>query len=203
MINQIDKQDLAPKAGLRPLLIAKARELLEAEGCAALTLRGVARGVNVSHMAPYRHFKDKDELLAAVAEEGFKELTRCLDLGAQTNRQGVAYVTFGIDNPALYRLMFRERFTPAGRFPALDAAGAEAFARCANIISDHVDSAHRKDAAFYPAWALWASVHGLASLIIDGRIRLSADPKLRDAEISAILQSATPSCPTTDAAAKA
>lgn len=200
---QYNKENLSPRGDLRLRLIAKARELLEADGCAPLTLRGVARAVGVSHMAPYRHFKDKDELLAAVAEEGFKELTRRLDNGVKTDQQGVAYVTFGIDNPALYRLMFGEQFTPAGRFPALDVASAEAFARCASIADNNVGDAGQKNTTPYGAWALWACVHGLASLIIDGRILLSADPKRREAEISEILQRSAPSCPSLADASRA
>ncbi len=186
-INQSDSESTPARADLRARLIRAARALLETQGREELTLRGVARAVGVSHMAPYRRFKDKDDLLAAVAEEGFKELAQRLDTASEGETTGVAYVAFALDNPALYRLMFGAQFTPAGRFPALDAASAQAFAFCADIAGGDANELAQENASPYAAWALWASVHGLASLIIDGRIPLSTDPARRDAEISEIL----------------
>ncbi len=65
---------------LRAALLEAAREVLAKEGVEALTLREVARRAGVTHAAPYRHFADKEALLAAVATEGFAALTgsRCL-----------------------------------------------------------------------------------------------------------------------------
>ncbi len=119
---------------LKTRLIVAARDLLEREGLDAATLRATARRAGVSHMAPYRHFKDKDELLAAVAEQGFREMTRFIDAapgeGRARDAAGLAYVSFALDNPALYRLMFGANLSPRARFPGLVAAGGEAFARC-------------------------------------------------------------------------
>ena len=73
--------------GLKARLVASARDLLEREGLEAASLRGAARGAGVSHMAPYRHFKDKDELLAAVAEQGFREMTQFIDAATAARRR--------------------------------------------------------------------------------------------------------------------
>ena len=95
-------------------LVAAGRRILEAEGAAALSLRAVAREAGVSPAAPYHHFKDKSELLDAVADEGWRELGDAMAKGRRANTDsklalseiGVAYVCFARKNPALYRLMY-------------------------------------------------------------------------------------------------
>ena len=99
---------------LRRALIDAARRLLETEGPSALSLRAVAREAGVSPAAPYHHFKDKGELLNAVAEEGWTLLDAAMAKAkAQApspreamNGLGVAYVCFARENPALYRVMY-------------------------------------------------------------------------------------------------
>ncbi len=109
-------------AGARPYhhgdlsraLVAAGRRILESEGPSALSLRAVAREAGVSPAAPYHHFKDKSELLDAVAEEGWHELGATIATGraaaanprAALTEIGVAYVSFARKNPALYRLMY-------------------------------------------------------------------------------------------------
>ena len=105
---------------LRRALVEAAERILENEGPSALSLRAVAREAGVSAAAPYHHFKDKNELLAAIAQEGFELLAQAMREGAaheedprrRLNALGVAYVRFARDNPALYNLMYstsRER----------------------------------------------------------------------------------------------
>lgn len=99
---------------LRRALIDAARRLLESEGPSALSLRAVAREAGVSPAAPYHHFKDKAELLDAVAHEGWEMLDDALVKGRKQDESvrdrmasiGVAYVCFARDNPALYRVMY-------------------------------------------------------------------------------------------------
>ena len=94
-------------------LVDAARKLLEAEGPSALSLRAVARAAGVSPAAPYHHFKDKAELLDAVADQGWQILGAQMAAAkaATTGQQqltalGIAYVCFARDNPALYRVMY-------------------------------------------------------------------------------------------------
>lgn len=95
-------------------LIQAGRRILEKEGPAALSLRAVAREAGVSPAAPYHHFKDKCDLLAAVASEGWHELGEAIvkaRAAATEPRRGLseigfAYVTFARANPNLYRLMY-------------------------------------------------------------------------------------------------
>src|SRR5271154_5377596 len=99
---------------LERALIAAARGLLEKEGIEALSLRAVARAVGVSPAAPYHHFADKDALLAAVAAQGFRELTAAMKKRMTRETEptkrflgtGAGYVAFAAANPALFRLMF-------------------------------------------------------------------------------------------------
>lgn len=98
---------------LRRALVDAARRLLEAEGPSALSLRAVAREAGVSPAAPYHHFKDKAELLDAVAQEGWDildtqmiEAKHSADGPHQLTALGIAYVCFARENPALYRVMY-------------------------------------------------------------------------------------------------
>jgi len=99
---------------LRRALIDAARRLLEAEGPSALSLRAVAREAGVSPAAPYHHFKDKGELLDAVAGEGWMMLDQSIreakanapSVDQTMTEIGVAYVCFATNNPALYRVMY-------------------------------------------------------------------------------------------------
>src|SRR5438309_11373963 len=115
-------------------LIDAASRILEAEGPTALSLRAVAREAGVSPAAPYHHFKDKAELLDAVAEQGWDLLDAALakakaeagSIHQAITELGVAYVCFARENPALYRVMYdtaRDREAlPEGMQAAKDSA---------------------------------------------------------------------------------
>jgi AcrR family transcriptional regulator len=150
---------------LRRALVEAAERILENEGPSALSLRAVAREAGVSAAAPYHHFKDKNELLAAIAQEGFELLAKAMsaaaegegDPRARLNALGVAYVCFARDNPALYTLMYssaRDRDQRAGGpfglvKAAMVAAGAEG-----------LDAADLELAQI----AAWCAAHGLAEM---------------------------------------
>ena len=99
---------------LQNALVDAAQTILEREGPAALSLRAVAREAGVSPAAPYHHFKDKDELINAVAQRGFQMLTECMRAASEKKETdaerglalGVAYVCFARDHPAMYHTMF-------------------------------------------------------------------------------------------------
>lgn len=102
---------------LRRALVDAARRLLETEGAAAMSLRAVAREAGVSPAAPYHHFKDKGELMAAVASEGWSLLSATMYRASTESPDDplasmITYVSFARSRPALYRVMFdsaRER----------------------------------------------------------------------------------------------
>lgn len=106
--------------GLRETLISAALGILETES-EEPTLRAVARASGVSAMAPYRHFSDKADLLAAVASRGFEMLLSALavadrepDAREALFAQGMAFISFARANPALFRLMYSRQYGHAG-----------------------------------------------------------------------------------------
>lgn len=168
---------------LAPALIEAALALLEETQDWAFSLREVARRAGVSHNAPYKHFPEKRDLLAAVAARGFEALAErthsalagLSDARARLLACGRAFVAHGIANPALYRLMFSATLTSpeAGR-PAIEkAAAAEARAIVDGILADGVRSGafpasmgkERSGAA--ASLAMWSLLHGLTMLAID------------------------------------
>lgn len=195
----------APSSATRPddlkrRLMQAARDILEREGLAGLSLRGAARACGVSHMAPYRHFASKDGLLAAVAAQGFHDLSAALDAAAagysgnaESLELGVAYVLFACENPSLYRLMFGPTLDPCDRFPELTAAGQQAFARCiaaARALGHDCALPAEGEPPPPAAAALWAQAHGLSSLAIDRLIPLPDDPDARRAFIAQVFLAA-------------
>ncbi len=157
---------------LRTALVAAALDLLAQDGADALSLRAVARRAGVSAMAPYRHYADKEALLAAVASLGFERLRAALlaaDAAAPPAdaliAQAVAYVRYALDNPALFRLMFGPR--RAFIHPDLLAAGETAYSVLASRVAADMPPGTAREAR---ALGCWSMVHGLASLFLDGRI---------------------------------
>jgi AcrR family transcriptional regulator len=160
---------------LRKALVRAARTILEKQGLAALSLRGAARAAGVSPAAPYHHFPDKHALLDAIAVQGFDALTSAMDKlmakqkdpTARLDASGVGYVVFALENPALFRLMFggdrQQSSTSAPLMEARDRAYGVLQAAVAKTSPDGV-------ADPFVCLRLWALVHGIATLILDGGI---------------------------------
>src|SRR6266850_8184535 len=147
---------------LRPALLRAAADVLEKQGVEALTLRGVARRAGVSHNAPYRHFKDRNALLAALAEDGFRALGKALE-GKSGISMGEAYVRFGLAHPARFRLMFGGGVRLSDH-PALREASSLAYEALLSALRSRHDLPDPEIAAA----AAWSLVHGLANLLLDG-----------------------------------
>jgi AcrR family transcriptional regulator len=149
-----------------------AAEALMAEGTDDPSLRAVARRAGVSHAAPYKHFADRHALRAGVAERGFAALGRAMREAAETAHDGRmraigrAYVAFALEQPARYRLMFGPEFAQGRGTAELDRAARAAFdALVATQGASHAAAGDRTTAVAY-----WSLVHGLATLLIDGRV---------------------------------
>src|SRR5436190_6212267 len=156
---------------LRRALVDAARRLLEAEGPSALSLRAVARKAGVSPAAPYHHFKDKAELLDAVAQEGWDILqvqmkeAKNADKGLhQLTALGLSYVCFARDNPALYRVMYdatRDREAlPEGMEKDKDSAYCMVRDTMIEHGADPTQETHLELATI----AAWCGAHGLAEM---------------------------------------
>ena len=159
---------------LREALIRAALELIARKGVAGFTLAEAARFTGVSPAAPYRHFRDRDELMASVAQRGFEQFEAALarawdggrpDIFTALDRLGKAYLEFARAQPALYSAMF-EAGVPVGANPSLREASERAFAALrgvADAICATMPAADRPPALMV-ALHIWAMAHGVASL---------------------------------------
>ena len=166
----------------RAALLHAALEELEENGVANLSLRAIARRAGVSHAAPKYHFSDRSGLLTAVALDGFTRLNVALadavaaagsDARAQFAAGGRAYVEFGLNNAALFVLMFRVEQLDLTNAELLQQKNA-AFESLDRIVRNGTESA--AFTAGQPAEVLalisWAFLHGLVVLAHDGALEL-------------------------------
>jgi AcrR family transcriptional regulator len=163
---------------LRSALLNAAIKQIAEVGPAGFTLREVARRAGVSHNAPYRHFRDKDELMAAVAAEGFLELTRAMreranrEHGAlkRLNQSGLAYVDFALRHPEHFTVMFD---VPAGStsYGETAVAGEEAFGTLVSFVRQCQQEGSLPAGDPLPlALRAWSIVHGVAKLATAKRL---------------------------------
>lgn len=164
---------------LRRALLDEALVIIGAEGVAALTLREIGARLGVSRTALYRHFADKPALLTAVATEGFRTLRERLiaaweDGGrrwAAFEAMGVAYIDFAVDNPAHYRVMFGRFDDSRPPDAELQAEAGGAFQSLVDAVSTlQDDGSIRADDTLLTARFVWAVVHGVAMLAIEGQL---------------------------------
>jgi AcrR family transcriptional regulator len=166
---------------LRRALLDEAVRTIQKDGVEALTLRTIGVRLGVSRTALYRHFADKRALLSAVATEGFRLLReRLVDAWGSGgfsgfDAMGAAYIRFAMANPSHYRVMFggaRAFVDNAPRDEDLTREGTAAFDTLVNaIVALQKEGAARKDDPVLLARFIWAAVHGISMLIIDGQFR--------------------------------
>jgi AcrR family transcriptional regulator len=167
---------------LRQNLIDAAIALISEEGSSDLSLRQVARRVGVSHNAPYRHFEDKEALLAAVAEQGFQSLRVAMETARQDIRIdasqcleaiGIAYVNFALAQPFHYRLMFGDHRCNLSKYPALADAAQQSFMVLVNTIREGQSAGiFRSSDSVNMARVAWSLVHGQSMLALDNRLQV-------------------------------
>ena len=158
---------------LEAALVQSAGNLLEKEGVEALSLREVARRAGVSHNAPYRHFPEREGLLAALAAEGFEWLGAAQRKAAEAGglrAMGEAYVHFALAHPQRFRLMFGGQISIA-KHARLREVATRTFAALSGALSARVPEAQGAHDSSIAAWAL---VHGLAQLLLGDRIAAAA-----------------------------
>ncbi len=181
---------------LRNALVDAALELIATHGVEGFSLREAARAVGVSPAAAYRHFEDRSALLKALAHEGLARLARKMEAAvaaaagapgsparatAELAGIGAAYVEFAVAHPAHFRVMFgpwcdlgdelAPELLPRGRDPLqLLVDTLDGMVRAGAITA-----AERQGAEI----AAWSAVHGLASLLVEGGLRLSGAERSR------------------------
>jgi AcrR family transcriptional regulator len=163
---------------LRRALLDEALRTIQRDGVEALTLRSIGVRLGVSRTALYRHFADKRALLSAVATEGFRLLRERLVEAwgsggvAAFNATGVAYIRFATANPSHYRVMFGGFVDDAPRDDELTKEAGAAFQTLVDsLVALQNDGAVRKEDPLQMARFIWAAVHGISMLIIDGQLR--------------------------------
>jgi len=163
---------------LRESLLEAAELLLEEDGPGGLSLRKVGRRLGVTPGAPYRHFEDKDALLAALAVRGFERLRERMlteqdgsaDGEERMRRAGLGYLEFASHHPELFRLMFG--WMPSRDVPELCEAGDAAFAALRGILEDCEQEGLLTKSVQEAGLMAWSAVHGAAFLLIDKRLML-------------------------------
>jgi AcrR family transcriptional regulator len=171
---------------LRETLLESAIRLIGEVGPAGFTLRELARRAGVSHNAPYRHFSDRDDLIAEIATQGFRQLTQAMVRAAaggvsafeRLKLAGLAYITFALRRPEHFTVMF-DAPAPAGSDHAeLRKAAEEAFSTLLSLVrSDHHERRLPGDSHEFALLA-WSMVHGVAKLAITGRLPYSSKAKI-------------------------
>jgi AcrR family transcriptional regulator len=171
---------------LQEVLLQSAIRLIAEVGPTVFTLREVARRAGVSHNAPYRHFQDKGDLLAAVATQGYGELTDVMTEAAKEHSKpldrlkhaGLAYVSFALRRPEHFTVMFDAPFSKR-TYPEAAGAAERAFSVLVGFVKNcqekkQLPSGDPLDFALL-AWSL---VHGIAKLAITGRLPYGSNARI-------------------------
>ena len=179
-LNRLKVNKLKPyhHGNLREALLVAAIRLIGEVGPTAFTLREVARRAGVSHNAPYRHFRDKEDLMAAVATEGYRELTAAMVHAAdkqfraldRLKHAGLAYIEFAQRRPEYFTVMFDAPYSGRSHFHSLDAA-KQAFSALVGFVKCAQDEGQLAcgDPVEF-AYLAWTMVHGVAKLAITHRL---------------------------------
>jgi AcrR family transcriptional regulator len=170
---------------LRQKIIEAALLWIEKENIVSLSLRSIARNLGVSHNAPYRHFPDKESLLVAIAEIGFRELHNSLqdalanspdDAQQRVENLGIAYIQYAVENQASYRVMFSDRSENDRKDCSLNQSAEKAF----KVLLDAIKAGQQSEVFTAEdcqqlARVCWSLVHGVSMLAIDGQL-MESDP---------------------------
>jgi AcrR family transcriptional regulator len=171
-------------AGFRGRLCDAAEGLFAERGTEAVTIRELAAAIGVSPMTPYRYFKDKDAILAAVRARAFdrhaEALERAYRDSAPHARPGAlaeAYVRFALEHPQAYRLMFDISQPSESDYPDLMRAGERSRATMSLHLRDEVAAGRLAGDPTFIAHIYWAALHGVLMLHFSGKLSVGIDPR--------------------------
>lgn len=159
---------------VRERCVREAMAIVDREGLEALSLREVARRLQLSHQAPYKHFPSRDHLLAELVRRAFMAFAAYLDsrpkgrsADGDLGAMGHAYLAYARSHPLQYRLMFGTPLPDPSQHPAMMASAQHAFA----LLRDGLERMHSeagrtlpRDVIEHDALFVWATLHGTASL---------------------------------------
>jgi AcrR family transcriptional regulator len=156
---------------LKEACIQAAREVIAEKGVEGLSMRDVARRLDISHQAPYRHFPSRDHLLAEIMRRCFEDFAHFLDQNANAHSEdalrgmGEAYMTYASRMPLEYRLMFGTPWPEPAAHPELVKHAVHAFdVLRQNLVKRHGKKKEAKKQAELEAMFIWSALHGLATI---------------------------------------
>src|ERR1700691_1580342 len=154
----------------RTRLCDVAEKLFAAHGPDGVTMREMADALGVSSMTPYRYFKDKDAILAAVRTRAFNQFAAAMESARQNAkaRSGNAYVEFALAHPAAYRLMFDVSQPTFADYPELVAAMGRALLTMGGHLRELAAAGLFKGDVELVAYVFWSTMHGAVMLELAG-----------------------------------
>ena len=162
----------------RKKAVDAAIHLFAEHGYRGVTLRSLAKSLGVSPMTPYRYFENKEELFSMVRTEAFRRFAdaqRDAVAGVEQPKDalrvlGGAYVSFALDEPDAYHIMFEPLQATAGTYPELEREQARSFSYLLSAVEALIEAGGMKGDPLERAHFLWAQVHGLVSLHLAGKL---------------------------------
>jgi AcrR family transcriptional regulator len=163
----------SPPLDLKDACVTAAHAVIAEHGVEKLSLRDVARKLNVSHQAPYKHYASRDHLLAEVIRRCFvrfsdalKARTRSADTKQDIHALGISYLQFALQNPLEYRLMFGTPWPEAAAQPEMLADARYSFDVLRQALQPlFTQATSPPEAVDTAAMFVWSTLHGLASIM--------------------------------------
>jgi AcrR family transcriptional regulator len=166
----------SPPLDLKDACVTAAHAVIAEHGVEKLSLRDVARKLNVSHQAPYKHYASRDHLLAEVIRRCFvrfsdalKARTRSADTKQDVHALGISYLQFALQNPLEYRLMFGTPWPEAAAQPDMLADARYSFdvlrQALQPLFAPSKNQTSPPEAVDTAAMFVWSTLHGLASIM--------------------------------------
>jgi AcrR family transcriptional regulator len=167
-------------AAFRKKAIRVATRLFAKQGYAGVTLRAIADGLGTSHMAPYRYFEDKAEIFAMVRADAFRRFADGQEKAFAATEAPLerlfamraAYVRFAVDHPDEYRIMFELDQGPEELYPKVGEESHRSFAALESAVALAIDAGVLLGEPRTVAHMLWATLHGMISLHLAGKLTL-------------------------------
>ena len=165
---------------VRTSILEASIALMNEGGLGALSMREVARRAGVSHQAPYHYFADREAILAELAGDGFNRLYDYMvsaiglarpKMGDKNRAMGEAYIRFALNNPEVFRLMFRVEMCDLSRYPEAKVNADKCFQLVAATLGVNASlDSDKTSPDMAPVIASWSLAHGLATLMLEGKL---------------------------------
>ncbi|MFI4973593.1 MAG: TetR/AcrR family transcriptional regulator [Caulobacterales bacterium] len=164
--------------GFRERLIDAAERQFAEHGLEAVTMRQLAGELGVSPMTPYRYFKDKDDILAAVRARAFNRHADAIEAAyaradgpiERANAAGEAYIRFALEHPEAYKLMFDVKQPSANDYPDLIAASQRSKRTMTAHVEDMIRAGYLTGDADLIGHMFWSALHGAIQLELSGML---------------------------------